>query len=48
MKRSAVILLGLAALLAGGCGDSETPAKDGKPASAATSTPDKQPAPSGY
>lgn len=43
--RHAAALLA-AALLAAGCGDTETPAKNGK--AAATSTPDKQPAPNGY
>ena len=46
--RHAAAILAAAALLAAGCGESETPAKDGKAASEATSTPEKQSGPGAY
>ena len=48
MFRHGAALLAVAALLAAGCGDTEKPARDGKAASGATSTPEKQSAPGGY
>jgi len=46
--RHAAALLTAAALFAAGCGDGKTPAKDGKAAGAATSTPEKQSGPGAY